>query len=42
MAFVRFEDLRKVYQMGEVQVNALDGVDFSIEQGELTDRKSVV
>ena len=36
MAFVQFEDVRKVYQMGEVQVNALDGVDFSIEQGELT------
>ena len=36
MAFVRFEDVRKTYQMGEVQVHALDGVSFSIEQGELT------
>ena len=36
MAFVQFEDVRKVYQMGEVQVNALDGVSFTIEQGEFT------
>ena len=34
MAFVQFEDVRKIYQMGEVQVSALDGVSFSIEQGE--------
>ena len=35
MAFVQFEDVRKIYQMGEVQVSALDGVSFSIEKGEL-------
>ena len=35
MAFVQFEDVRKIYQMGEVQVSALDGVSFSIERGEL-------
>ena len=34
MAFVRFEDVRKVYQMGEVEVPALDGVSFEIERGE--------
>ena len=34
MAFVQFQDVRKVYQMGEVQVPALDGVSFTIEQGE--------
>lgn len=35
MAFVQFEDVRKTYQMGEVQVRALDGVSFAIERGEL-------
>ena len=34
MAFVQFEEVRKIYQMGEVQVPALDGVSFSIDQGE--------
>ena len=34
MAFVEFRNVRKVYQMGEVQVAAVDGMDFSIEQGE--------
>ena len=35
MAFVEFCDVRKVYQMGEVQVAAVDGMDFAIERGEL-------
>lgn len=35
MAFVEFRNVRKVYQMGEVQVAAVDGMDFDIEQGEL-------
>ncbi|MGB4442767.1 MAG: ABC transporter ATP-binding protein [Coriobacteriia bacterium] len=35
MAFVRFEDVRKVYHVGEVDIHAADGVTFDIEQGEL-------
>ena len=35
MAFVEFKDVRKVYTMGEVQVAAVDGMSFEIEQGEL-------
>ena len=35
MAFVELKDVRKVYTMGEVQVAAVDGMSFEIEQGEL-------
>ena len=35
MAFVEFRNVRKIYQMGEVEVAAVDGMDFDIEQGEL-------
>lgn len=35
MSFVEFEDVRKIYRTGEVEVRALDGMDFSIECGEL-------
>ena len=34
MAFVEFKDVRKTYRMGEVEVHAVDGMDFEIEQGE--------
>ena len=34
MAFVEFRDVRKVYRMGEVEVAAVDGMSFDIEQGE--------
>ena len=33
--FVEFRDVRKIYQMGETQVCAADGLNFDIEQGEL-------
>ena len=33
-SFIRFEDVRKTYKMGEVEIHALDGVSFEIEQGE--------
>lgn len=33
-AFVEFKNVRKTYQMGEVDIQAVDGMDFSIEKGE--------
>lgn len=35
MSFVEFRNVRKVYTMGEVEVAAVDGMTFDIEQGEL-------
>jgi len=35
MAFVSFEDVHKVYRMGEVEIPAADGVTFILERGEL-------
>ncbi len=35
MAFISLTDVRKTYRMGEVTVNAVDGVSFDIEKGEL-------
>ena len=34
MAFVEFRDVSKIYKMGEVEVAAVDGMSFGIEQGE--------
>ncbi len=33
-SFVELIDVRKTYQMGDVSINAADGVSFSIEKGE--------
>ena len=37
MAYIEFSDVKKIYRnkTGDVEVHALDGADFSIEQGEL-------
>ena len=32
--FVKLEQVTKVYQMGEVQIRAVDGIDFTISKGE--------
>ena len=32
-AFIEVKDLRKIYQMGETQVKALDGVSIEVPQG---------
>lgn len=34
MSFITFEDVTKVYQMGEVSIQALNGVSFKIKEGE--------
>ena len=35
MAFVKFEKVKKIYQMGEVQIEALKDASFEIEKGEI-------
>lgn len=35
MAYIDFKKVSKVYKMGEVEINALNKADFSIEKGEL-------
>lgn len=32
--FVKLENVTKVYKMGEVEIRAVDGIDFSISKGE--------
>ena len=33
-SFIEFRDVRKTYTMGEVEIRALDGVSFTVDQGE--------
>lgn len=35
MAFVEFKDVKKIYMMGEVKVPAANGLNFSINEGEV-------
>ena len=35
MAFIAFEDVKKTYRSGEVEVEALHGVSFTVEKGEI-------
>ena len=35
MAFIEFENVGKVYDMGQVQINALHDTSFTVEKGEL-------
>lgn len=35
MAYIEMKDVKKQYRMGEVVIDALSGVNFSVEQGEL-------
>ncbi len=33
-AYISFKDIKKTYEMGEVKINAVDGVSFDINKGE--------
>ncbi|PKK39792.1 ABC transporter ATP-binding protein YvcR [Clostridiaceae bacterium JG1575] len=35
MSFIAMKDVKKSYKMGEVTIQAVDGVDFTIEEGEV-------
>lgn len=34
MSFIEFENVSKIYQMGEVEIKALNDISFSIDKGE--------
>ena len=34
MAFVSFKDVSKIYKMGEVEIRAVDKINFEVEKGE--------
>lgn len=34
MAYIEFENVKKIYKMGDVKIRALNGVDFKIDKGE--------
>lgn len=36
MSYIEFKDVKKTYKMGDVYIEALRGVNFSIEEGEIT------
>ena len=36
MSYISFENVKKEYQMGEVTIKAVDGVDFTVDKGEFT------
>ena len=33
-SYIEFQNVKKIYHMGEVDIEALSGVDFSIDKGE--------
>ncbi|MFV0362988.1 MAG: ABC transporter ATP-binding protein [Suipraeoptans sp.] len=34
MGYIELKDVRKIYKVGEVEIPAVDGIDFEIEEGE--------
>ena len=34
MAYIEFNNVKKIYKMGDVKIRALNGVDFTIDEGE--------
>ncbi|HCY05737.1 MAG TPA: macrolide ABC transporter ATP-binding protein, partial [Erysipelotrichaceae bacterium] len=35
MSYIQFKDVKKVYTLGEVKIEALSGVNFDINKGEI-------
>lgn len=35
MSYIELKDVKKIYKMGEVNINALSGVNFSVEKENL-------
>lgn len=35
MSYIEFKDVKKIYKMGEVNIEALSGADFSIDKENL-------
>ena len=35
MAYIEFKNVNKIYQMGEVEINAINNASFQIDKGEL-------
>ena len=34
-AYIEFQNVKKIYKMGEVEIQALAGVDFTIDKGSI-------
>ena len=34
MSFIEFKNVSKIYQMGEVEIRALDNISFDIDKGQ--------
>ena len=41
-AFVELKEVRKIYKMGEIEIAAADGIDFTINKGEFACREKVL
>ena len=35
MSYITFREVRKTYHVGEIDIHALDGVNFEVEQGQV-------
>lgn len=34
MSYIEFDDVKKIYKMGDVKIKALNGASFTIDKGE--------
>lgn len=35
MSYIEFDDVKKIYKMGDVKIKALNGASFTIDKGSL-------